>query len=129
MIAGDEDKLTKFFQTLLNNFPSVLHQQIEHINEAYYHLLFSSWLHLIGFEVSNEDRTLGGDADAVLKLKDLVIIIEYKYSETQSMDFMLNEGLDQIENNDYYKAYQNKKLIFVSIATKPREVACKIRKI
>jgi len=128
LISGDDDGLTKEFQTLINNMPAVLHQQIENINEAYYHLLFSSWLQLMGFEVSNEDRTLGGDADAVLHLKNLVIIIEYKYSESLAMNTMLNKRLDQIKKQGYYKAYENKDLIFVSIATKPKEVACKIEK-
>jgi len=128
IIAGDEDKLTKSFEGLLNNIPSVLHAKIENINEAYYHLLFTSWLQILGFNVNNEDRCLGGDADTILRINDLTIIIEYKYSTKLSLETMLNNGIKQIKNKKYHKPYQNKKLIFVSIATKPKEVACKIEK-
>ena len=126
IISGDEVSLTKSFEILLNNIPSVLHAKIEDINEAYYHLLFSSWLQILGFDVSNEDRSLGGDADAVLRIDDLIVIVEYKYSTKLSLEDMLKDGLNQIKDKGYYKSYNNKKLIFVSVATKPREVACKI---
>jgi len=128
IIDGDENNLTKSFETLLNNIPSVLHAKIENINEAYYHLLFTSWLQILGFDISNEDRSLGGDADAVLQMEDLIVIIEYKYSTKLSLETMLNKGIEQIKNKGYHKPYQNKNLIFVSIATKPKEIACKIEK-
>ena len=60
IIAVDDDNLTKSFETLLNNIPSVLHERIENINEAYYHLLFTSWLQILGFDVSSENKSLGG---------------------------------------------------------------------
>ena len=128
IIDNEEDKLTKSFETLLNNIPSVLHEKIENINEAYYHILFTSWLQILGFDVSNEDRTLGGDSDSVLRIDDIVVIIEYKYSTKSSLVTMLKKGIEQITNKGYHKVYQNKKLIFVSIATKPKEIACKIEK-
>jgi hypothetical protein len=128
IIANDEFNLTKSFETLLNNISSILHERIENINEAYYHLLFTSWLQILGFDVTNENRSLGGDADTILRINDLIIIIEYKYSTKLSLESMLNEGMKQIKNKGYHKPYQNKKLIFVSIATKPKEVACKIEK-
>ena len=128
IIDGKEEELTLSFESLLNNIPSVLHAKIEDINEAYYHLLFSSWLQILGFDITNEDRTLGGDSDSVLRIDDLIVIIEYKYDTEMSIHTMLNDGLEQIKNKGYHKAYQNKDLIFVSIATKPREVACKIEK-
>jgi len=128
IIDGDEGRLTKSFEILLNNIPSVLHAKIEDINEAYYHLLFSSWLQILGFDVGNEDRSLGGDADSILRVDDVVVIVEYKYSTKLSLDDMLEDGINQIKNKGYYKSYNNKKLIFVSIATKPREVACRIVK-
>jgi len=128
ILSEDEDNLTKSFEVLLNNIPSVLHERIEDINEAYYHLLFSSWLQILGFDVSNEDRSLGGDADTILRIDDTVVVVEYKYSTKLSIDTMLKDGIKQIKNKSYYKSYQNKNLIFVSIATKPREVACKIVK-
>ena len=128
IINGDEDNLTKSFETLLNNIPSILHERIENINEAYYHLLFTSWLQILGFEVSNENRSLGGDSDTILRINNLIIIIEYKYSAKLSLETMLNEGINQIKNKSYHKPYQNKKLILVSIATKPKKIACKIEK-
>jgi CII-binding regulator of phage lambda lysogenization HflD len=118
IIAGDEDKLTKSFESLLYNIPSVLHQKIEDINEVYYHLLFSSWLQILGFDVTGGDRTLGGDSGSVLRIDNSVVIIEYKYSETLSIEYMLNDGMDQIKKKGYHKAYQNKNFIFVSVATK-----------
>lgn len=128
IIDGDEDSLTKSFEILLNNIPSILHERIENINEAYYHLLFSSWLKIIGFDVSNEDRSLGGDADTILRINDIIVIIEYKYSVKSSLDTMLDDGMKQIKNKGYHKPHQNKNLIFVSIAVKPKEIACKIEK-
>ncbi|MDR2623955.1 MAG: PD-(D/E)XK nuclease domain-containing protein [Methanobrevibacter sp.] len=129
IIMGDEEQLTRSFEILLNNIPNVLHSKIENINEAYYHLLFSSWLQLLGFGLGYEDRSLGGDSDTVLKINDLVVIIEFKYSRTLAIDLMLEKGIKQIKDKDYYKPYQNKKVILVSIATKPKEVKCKIEKL
>ena len=128
IVDGDEERLTKSFETMLNNIPSVLHVKIEDINEAYYHSLFSSWFQIIGFDITGGDRTLRGDSDSVLRKDDLVVILEYKYSVELSLEAMLNNGIELIKNKGYHKAYQNKKLIFVSIATKPREVACKIER-
>ena len=55
-------------------------------------------------------------------------INKYKYSTKLSLETMLNKGIEQIKNKGYHKPYQNKNLIFVSIATKPKEIACKIEK-
>jgi hypothetical protein len=57
------------------------------------------------------------------------MILEYNYSTKKPIDQMLNESMEQMKNKGYYKAYQNKTIILVSIATKPKKISCKIEKI
>ncbi|KZX10578.1 ATP-binding protein [Methanobrevibacter filiformis] len=122
----DETNLQKSFEILLHKIPNILYGKLKKEFEAHYQILAISWLQLLGFDIEGEVMTIKGRMDAVLKQKHNIIIIEFKFSETESMDNMLNDGLNQIIKNEYYKPYQNKNVILLSVAFQPRNVKCKL---
>jgi hypothetical protein len=127
ILKADEINLTKSLEVLLSNIPYILHQKIGDKNEAYYHILFLSWMKLMGFDIQGEIQTFKGRIDAVLKQKDEVVVIEIKYSENKSIDKLLNMAMNQIEEIEYYKPYQDKNITLLAIAFKEKEVGCKIK--
>ncbi|KZX10986.1 ATP-binding protein [Methanobrevibacter curvatus] len=122
----DEENLQKSFEILLHKIPNLLYGKIKKEFEAHYQILAISWLQLLGFDIEGEVMTIKGRMDGVLKQKNNVLIIEFKFSETESMDKMLDDGLSQIIRNEYYKPYQNKNVILLSVAFQPRNVKCKL---
>ncbi|WP_211261707.1 PD-(D/E)XK nuclease domain-containing protein, partial [Methanobrevibacter filiformis] len=122
----DEANLQKSFEILLHKIPNLLYGKLKKEFEAHYQILAISWLQLLGFDIEEEIMTIKGRMDAVLKQKDNIIVIEFKFSETESMDNMLDDGLSQIITNEYYKPYQNKNVILLSVAFQPRNVKCKL---
>ncbi|MDR1722160.1 MAG: PD-(D/E)XK nuclease domain-containing protein, partial [Methanobrevibacter sp.] len=93
-------------------------------NEAYYHVIIILLLKLFGFEVQGEIITLKGRVDAVLTMKNLVVIIEFKYSTEKSLNIMLKEALKQIHDTGYYKPYLDKKIMLLPIAIKEKDIKC-----
>jgi hypothetical protein len=129
ILEADKDNLNKSLDTLVANIPYSLHQKIEDKNEAYYHILFLSWMKLMGFDIQGEIQTSKGRIDALLKQEDEVVIIEIKYSKTKLIDKMLDEAMKQIEEKEYYKPYQDKNVTLLAIAFIEKEIACKIKRI
>ena len=128
IIECDELNLTKSLEILLSSIPYILDSKI-HKNEAYYHILFLTWMKLMDFDIQGEVQTIKGRIDAVLKHKDEIVIIEIKYSKSKTIDKMLNEAMAQIMKKDYYKPYQDKSLTLLAIAFTEKDVGCKIKKI
>jgi len=122
LIDGEENKIEETIGDYLSPIPSVLRGS----DEKYYHamifrLLLSSKIH-----VHSEVRTRKGDADLIIEEEDYVIIVEFKQSNVSSIDYMIKEGFKQIEENEYGRAYKNKKIIKAVIAFKDKEIGCKI---
>jgi hypothetical protein len=127
ILKADEYNLTKSLEALLSNIPYILHQKIEDKNEAYYHILFLSWMKLMGFDIQGEIQTIKGRIDAVLKQKEEVVVMEIKYGENESIDKLLDDAMEQIEKMEYYKPYQDKNITLLAIAFKEKEVGSRIK--
>ncbi|MDR2544617.1 MAG: ATP-binding protein [Methanobrevibacter sp.] len=125
LISVDGDGFQTSIEMLFSGINYSLHSKLNDM-EAFYHILFLSWMRLIGFDVQGEVIQLKGRADLVLVKDDYVIVMELKYSETKSLDLMLDEALNQIRENEYYKPYQDKKIIFVGIAFKDKDIGSKL---
>lgn len=128
ILDADEVKLNKSLETLVSGIPHILHGQMKK-NEAYYHILFLTWMKLMGFEIEGEVQTIKGRIDAVLKQKNEVVIIEIKYSENEQIEKMLDDAMEQIQTKEYYKPYQDKNVTLLAIAFKEKEIFCKIKHI
>ncbi|MDR2545141.1 MAG: ATP-binding protein [Methanobrevibacter sp.] len=127
IIKNDEESLQRSFNILLSNIPYSLYYNVkEDIREANYHMMFLSWLQLLGLDIQGGVLTSKGRMDAILKKDDLIVVIEIKYSQNKSLSRMLNEALSQIRKKEYYKSYINDKPILLAVAIKDRDVACKI---
>lgn len=123
----DGEGLQKYFEILLGKISNINYGYLKDNIEAYYKVLLISWMQLLGFDIETEVMTLKGRLDALLKTKDFVLIIEFKFSETKSLDSMLNEGENQILEKEYYKPYQNKNIVILSVALQPKDINCKFK--
>jgi hypothetical protein len=95
--SGDYSQMFQSLQTFLAVIPYQLHQP----TEKYYHSMFYLVFHLIGYRMSAEVSTNRGRMDAVLELKDRILIFEFKLN--QSADI----ALQQIKDKQYAQRYQN----------------------
>ncbi|MDR3291089.1 MAG: ATP-binding protein [Methanobrevibacter sp.] len=137
LISIDEDGFQRSLELLFKSINYSLHSKLNDM-EAFYHILFLSWMRIIGFDIQGEVIQLKNRLDCllikddyviILELikDDYVIILELKYSKSESLDKLLDKAIKQIKENGYYKPYQNKKtIIFVGIAFKNKEVKCRI---
>ena len=123
----DEAKLQKSLETLLHKIPNLIYGEFKNEIEAYYKVLVISWLQLLGFDIESEIMTLEGRLDALVKHKDLALILEFKYDDKKSFQTMLNEAENQIIKRGYYKPYQNMNISILTVAFKSREVKCKFK--
>jgi len=120
-------KEEKIIETL-GDYLSPIPYQLRGEDEKYYHSIVFLLLYTAGFHVHSEVSSSKGRADLVLEEKDNVIIIEFKQSKTKSINDMIKEGLKQIEEKEYERAYKNKKIIKGVIAFKDKKIGCKIIK-
>jgi hypothetical protein len=127
IIHLDSESLQKSFEILLHKIPNILYGDIKKELEAYYKILLMSWIQLLGFQIDSEIQTIKGRLDAVLKHENLVLIIEFKFSLKDDLDKMINNAFSQIIKNEYYKPYQNKKVILLAVAFKSRDIKCELK--
>jgi len=127
IIHLDSESLQKSFEILLHKIPNILHGDIKKELEAYYKILLMSWIQLLGFQIDSEIQTIKGRLDAVLKHENLVLIIEFKFSLKDDLDKMINSAFSQIIKNEYYKLYQNKKVILLAVTFKSRDIKCELK--
>ncbi|MDR3291424.1 MAG: PD-(D/E)XK nuclease domain-containing protein, partial [Methanobrevibacter sp.] len=128
LISVDEIGFQRSLELLFSSINYSLHSKLNDM-EAFYHILFLSWMRIIGFDIQGEVIQLKSRLDCLLIKDDHVIILELKFSKSESLDKLLDEAIKQIKENGYYKPYQNKKtIIFVGIAFKNKEIKCKILK-
>ncbi|MDR2623720.1 MAG: ATP-binding protein [Methanobrevibacter sp.] len=98
-------------------------------NENYYHALIFKWLtSSLGFEGYSNTPTYIGEMDVVLDKTDPIIIIEFKQSKTSSIEYMINEAFNQMNEKQYEKLYKGKKIIKTALVFKNEEIGCKIEK-
>ncbi|MDR2829549.1 MAG: ATP-binding protein [Methanobrevibacter sp.] len=123
----DEENLQRSFEILLHKIPNIVYGKIKHELEDYYKVLLISWIQLLGFDIESEIMTLEGRLDALVKHKDFVLIIEFKFDQEKSFESMFDDAGSQIIEMGYYKPYQNKKIIVLIIAFHPRNLRCKFK--
>lgn len=124
LIEGNVKMIEETIGDYLAPIPSVLRGQ----DERYYHVLIFRLLLSSGIHVHSEVRTQKGDTDLIIEEDDYVIIIEFKQSNTNSIEYMIKEGLKQIKEKEYGRAYKNKKIIKGVIAFRDEKIGCKIIK-
>ncbi|MDR0912576.1 MAG: ATP-binding protein [Methanobrevibacter sp.] len=129
LINKDDEKTSQILDILLGKIP----YQIQMKSWQYYHSIFPTWFYMMGLETITEESNSQGQIDAVLKYKNLYIIVEIKYSETKTIKTMLNESNKQIYQKRYYQTYQDKNPIILAIAIqdtpKAKEIKCQIHTI
>ena len=129
IVLFDEKGLQESFNLLISNIPYTLYGNVkEDIREANYHMLFLSWLQLLGLDIQGEILTNKGRIDAILKKDDLIVVIEIKYSLNKSLNKLVNEAINQIKDKKYYNPFIDKNVLFLAVAIRDRDVACKMEK-
>jgi hypothetical protein len=128
IISIDQSGFQKSLEILFKSINYSLHSRLNDM-EAFYHILFMFWMKIIGFDIQGEIIQLENRLDAILLKNDYAIIFELKYSKTESLDNLLDDAINQIIDNGYYKSYQDKKIVLVGIAFKNKEIKSKLFKI
>ncbi|MDR3291857.1 MAG: ATP-binding protein [Methanobrevibacter sp.] len=127
IISIDEIGFQRSLELLFNSINYSLHSKLNDM-EAFYHILFLSWMRIIGFDIQGEVIQLKNRLDCLLIKDDYAIILELKYSKSESLDKLLDKAINQIIEKGYYESYQNKKkIIFVGIAFKNKEIKCRLQ--
>lgn len=101
--------LDLFFKDINSILASVSYPII-HTKEGYLHSNIHLILKLLGFEIVSEDVTNLGRIDAVIRLANLIYIIEFKLGTGQ-------EAIDQIKEKKYYEKFviEKKEIILVGV--------------
>ncbi|KZX15427.1 ATP-binding protein [Methanobrevibacter filiformis] len=123
-IDGDCAKIKETLGDYLSPIPSDLRGD----NERYYHVLVFMLLYTAKIHVHSEVHSYKGNADLIIEEEDYVIIIEFKQSNKSSINYMINEALEQIETQEYGRQYKNKNIIKGAIVFKDSEIGCKLIK-
>ena len=127
ILTQDEENLNKSLEILLHKIPNILYGELKNEIEAHYKVLVISWIQQLGFDIETEIMTLKGRLDALVKYKDLILIIEFKYDDKKSFETMIKDGENQIIEKEYYKPYQDKNVKILTIVFKSRQVKCKFK--
>ncbi|KZX15389.1 ATP-binding protein [Methanobrevibacter filiformis] len=124
IIKIDNNGLQNSFNNLISSIPSLLYGNIKKkdLIESFYHGMLLSWFKLMGFFIEGEVLTSKGRLDAVLKKGDLIIIIEIKYSLTESLDKLIDKAISQIKDKKYYSPYIDYNVVLLGVAFGDRSV-------
>ncbi|WP_067092827.1 ATP-binding protein [Methanobrevibacter curvatus] len=124
IIKIDNNGLQNSFDSLISSIPSLLCGNIKKngLIESFYHGMLFSWFKLMGFFIQGEILTSTGRLDAVFKKEDLVVLVEVKYSLTESLDKMVDKAISQIMDKKYYLPYTDYNVIILGVAFGDREV-------
>ncbi|MDR3062580.1 MAG: ATP-binding protein, partial [Methanobrevibacter sp.] len=123
-IDGNCEKIKETLGDYLSPIPNELRGN----NERYYHVLVFMLLYNAKIHVHSEVHSYKGNADLIIEENDYVIIIEFKQSNEKSIEYMINEALEQIEKQEYPRQYKNKNIIKGAIVFKDSEIGCKLIK-
>ena len=110
----------------LGDYLSPISNNIRGKDERFYHGLIFILLYSTKIHVHTELSSFKGGADLVIEDGDTVIIIEFKQDDKKSIEYMINEAMDQIEKKEYVRQYKNKKIVKGAIVFKKGEIGCKL---
>ncbi len=92
------------FFTLFSELLALMPYDLYLKNEKHYQSLFYLIIKLAGISVSAEVHTQRGRVDAVIEMKDKVILFEFKLDKTAEM------AIAQIKKKEYYRIYSDRKV-------------------
>jgi hypothetical protein len=123
----DSEGFAQSVRTMLANIP----YNIQIGNEKYYHSLFLSWMHVLGFKAHGEILTGSGRIDAVLEQPDTIIVSELKYHAKTKTGALLRQAIKQIYDKKYYEKYldKGKKIVLLGLAFSGKEVGCRMEEL
>lgn len=101
-----ESDIEKFLTLLQSLFSALPYQHRSKASEAYYHGLFYLVLTLLGVKPRLEDTTDKGRIDCTLDLGKKIYIIEFKYGEKGTMNYLLKQAMTQIDQLKYYEPFE-----------------------
>ncbi|KZX10828.1 ATP-binding protein [Methanobrevibacter curvatus] len=123
ILNNESNGLKNVLEEIYNQIPYL----IKGTNEGFYHSIFLIILYLFGIEIQGEVLTYAGRIDAVFKIDDQIVITEIKYSSEKSIDKMINEAFNQIEDRKYYNKYKSKNHIYLALAFTKDDIACEFK--
>ena len=110
----------------LGDYLSPISNKIRGHDERFYHALIFILLYSTKIHVHTNVSSFKGNADLVIEEGNTVIIIEFKQDDKKSIEYMINDAMNQIEKREYARQYKNKKIIKGAIVFKKGEIGCKL---
>ncbi len=101
--SSDKEAFLTIIRSLFAGIPYQLRNKA---SEAYYQGLFYLVLSLLGVRPNLEDSTDKGRIDCTLELSDKIFIIEFKYGEKGTMEYLVNQAITQIDQLKYYQPFE-----------------------
>lgn len=118
----NSQNIDQFIRYLQKIFASISYA-INKTSEGAYHSNLHIILKLLGFDIISEDETNAGRIDAVIKLSDIIYIVEIKKADRKDESYM---ALQQIIDNKYPQKYMfdvyNVVALGISFCTKERNI-------
>ena len=108
--AGDISRICELYNIALAEIP--YDDFAKNRNEYWYRSMFMMLLRGVGIITYAEIHTSKGRSDVVIQLRDLIIVLEFKYAAKSSeVKVKLSEGAEQIKEREYAKSYAERKVL------------------
>ena len=81
----------------------------------------------VGIITYAEIHTNKGRSDVVIQLRDMIIVLEFKYAaKSREVNAKLSEGAEQITDREYAKSYAGRKVLTAVFAAddEKRQAVC-----
>ncbi|GGA95950.1 PD-(D/E)XK nuclease domain-containing protein [Mucilaginibacter rubeus] len=103
------------FVTTLKSIMASVSYAIVKVKEGYFHSNVHVVLKLLGFEIISEEMTNIGRIDAVIRLSDLIYILEFKFGDNEDLS---QQALNQVKLKKYAQKFliERKEIIGVGIS-------------
>jgi hypothetical protein len=102
---------------MLTDMYAVIQYDFHMPRGSFYHALFIMMAKASGYKMQGEVPTDKVKIDAVLKVKDSIFIIEFKYNkDKKSIERMLKEAISQLRDKKYHKKYASTDVTLLAIA-------------
>ena len=125
--AGDISRICELYNTALAEIP--YDDFAKNRNEYWYRSMFMMLLRGVGIITYAEIHTNRGRSDVLIQLRDLIIVLEFKYAaKSGEVQAKLSEGADQLKDREYVKSYEGKRVltaVFVADDEK-RQAVCEM---
>jgi hypothetical protein len=121
---ADKDGIKNALESIIAQVPYYIAKD----KEAVFHIALLMWLKSVGFNVLPEVANDPGRCDLIFAERNYTIVAELKYSDTKSLETLLDEAMAQIEERKYYSDYLGR-VLKLAIGFTGEKIDCRLEEI